>query len=366
MKRLIVSLVSILSLFFLSVVPGQAEENVNYQIPIQDLHPTQAALGKVQLAAKLSTYIDSNNNLTSAYYSDFNDDNGYLNGNYVDQNGQTISAKKTFYKTASIYDVVEQVSGVGPTVPSTPAADVVIGPGHIYYLVDGHHGVSEYLFVHQMTGKGDTSVNVKVLADWSNLKTNQFWNEMKAQHYYYPKAYDAKTRSYKTIDRRSLPQTIGVSYFINDPFRGLNYFWRKSAINKDAISAPFAEFYWGEFLTATGQFKDLSFNSDADYITAFNRGNQILKKLINGDSKLTALFKKTITDSYGYTETQLGLQNTFDDSAISGQLSKLQSALAYADNQPKLTDDENTISFLGQGYHLGWKHNKHAIPATQK
>ncbi|MFT8870859.1 MAG: ParB/Srx family N-terminal domain-containing protein [Sporolactobacillus sp.] len=343
MKRFLAALMALALIACSAAEPAQAASyQAPVQVPINQLIPTQAALGKLQIAAKVSGYY-TGNTPSSGYYNDFNDDNGYVKGAYLDQSGNTLTGlKKTIYNSGSVYDYVLQNNGFAPGVTGTPSADVVIGPGHKYYLVDGHHGVSEYLFVNQQTGRGDTSVNVNVEHDWSSDSAAQFAADMNTNHYYFDKAYNAATRTYETVDLSTLPAQMGLANFINDPFRSLNYFWRNSAINKDSVTALYAEFYWGEFMVATGQFKDLSFTSDADYITAFNRGNTIYQQLIGGDAGLTALFQQVVTAPTGYTASQLGLQSTFNSSAVAAQLTKLQNALAYADATPSVLNSSNS------------------------
>lgn len=292
------------------------------------------------MAYKLTTYINENGQLTEDYFADFNDDNGYKKGKYLSPDGTEKLQDKAKYKTADLRDTLQAV--VDPDV-STPAVTVVIGPDQQYYAIDGHHGANSYLLTKAFTGSGSDKVNITVVGDYSDLSCAAFWQKMAANNQYYPKAFNLQTHRYQTIDPERLPKQMGSEQFINDPFRSLNYFMRKSVIDKDAISVPFAEFYWGEFLTETKAFDDLDFKDLASYQTALDRANEILAKLIDGDEALQQLFKQTITDQYGIQASQLGLMNKFEPDKIADQKDKLATAWAMVAQQPILQASNTSI-----------------------
>lgn len=330
-----------LSLFsYSSVQAAESSPVIHYDVPIQSIHPTQADLGKVQMAYKLTTYLTDKNTLTEDYYADFNDDNGYKKGKYLSKDGKEKLQDKKKYKTTDLW---ESLKALVDTDESTPAVTVVIGPNKKYYAIDGHHGANSYLLVKAIAKSGSDKVNVTVVGDYSNLTGSAFWKKMAENNQYYPKAFNLKTHRYQTIDPDKLPKQMGSNGFINDPFRSLNYFLRKSAIDKDAISVPFAEFYWGEFLTETKAFDDLDFSSLSSYQTALDRANKILEKLIAGDQTYTHLFKRTITKQYGIKAQQLGLNSEFDAGEIADQKEKLTEAWKMVQKHAVLQTSNTSI-----------------------
>ncbi|ODJ57179.1 ParB/Srx family N-terminal domain-containing protein [Brochothrix thermosphacta] len=219
----------------------------------------------------------------------------------------------------------------------------MIGPHKEYYAIDGHHGSNTNQLIKEMTGLGYDKINVAVIADYSDLDEKTFWQTMLAQKYMYPKAYNVATHQYETISGLKLPKQMNNQLFVNDPFRGLNYFWRSTAINKDTISVPFAEFYWGEFMSRTHEFDDLNFQTPDDYQTAFERGNAIFGKLIAGDAKYTHLFSEVVTQQYGITANQIGLQDSYSAAKLAKQQDKLDTAKAYMFSHPNLTTSNQAV-----------------------
>ncbi|MCC8439577.1 ParB/Srx family N-terminal domain-containing protein [Leuconostoc pseudomesenteroides] len=319
------------------VVNVSADSKTEYNVPISTIHPTQAAVGKAQIASKISTYVE-NGALTKDYYNDFNDDNGYTNGLYsLDGVSQT---DKTLYKTNSIQSAMPDAQLTSDSAAKVP---VIKGPGGVLYATDGHHGSTTYEFIKQQYNLGFDTINVEVIDDYSSLSMTDFYKTLIAKNQVLPLAFNVKTGEYQSFSLDRLPTHMYANEFVNDPFRSLAYFWRKSAIDKDNVTANFAEFYLGIFLTSTCEFKGLSFESQNDYLTAFDKGNAILQKLINGDTTYTALFNKVLTIPYGVTPSMLGIQSTFDDTKIAAQRQKLTDALTFLTNTPALATSNTTL-----------------------
>ncbi|ODJ47733.1 hypothetical protein BFR38_06825 [Brochothrix thermosphacta] len=313
---------------------------VVYDVPISSLLPTQAGIGKIQISYKLTEYLANDAALTASFFEDFNEDNGYIKGNYLTAETQTPKQDKNLLKTVNMREELGAI--VNPALGSL-SVQVVIGPHKEYYAIDGHHGSNTNQLIKEMTGLGYDKINVAVIADYSDLDEKTFWQTMLAQKYMYPKAYNVATHQYETISGLKLPKQMNNQLFVNDPFRGLNYFWRSTAINKDTISVPFAEFYWGEFMSRTHEFDDLNFQTPDDYQTAFERGNAIFKKLIDGDAKYTHLFSEVVTQQYGITAIQIGLQDSYSAAKLAKQQDKLDTAKAYMFSHPNLTTSNQAV-----------------------
>ncbi|MGO2564336.1 MAG: ParB/Srx family N-terminal domain-containing protein [Brochothrix thermosphacta] len=313
---------------------------VVYDVPISSLHPTQAGIGKIQISYKLTEYLANDAALTASFFEDFNEDNGYIKGNYLTAETQTPKQDKNLLKTVNMREELGAL--VNPALGSL-SVQVVIGPHKEYYAIDGHHGSNTNQLIKEMTGLGYDKINVAVIADYSDLDEKTFWQTMLAQKYMYPKAYNVATHQYETISGLKLPKQMNNQLFVNDPFRGLNYFWRSTAINKDTISVPFAEFYWGEFMSRTHEFDDLNFQTPDDYQTAFERGNAIFEKLIAGDAKYTYLFSEVVTQQYGITANQIGLQDSYSAAKLAKQQDKLDTAKAYMFSHPNLTTSNQAV-----------------------
>ena len=313
---------------------------VVYDVPISSLHPTQAGIGKIQISYKLTEYLANDAALTASFFEDFNEDNGYIKGNYLTADTQTPKQDKNLLKTVNMREELGAL--VNPALGSL-SVQVVIGPHKEYYAIDGHHGSNTNQLIKEMTGLGYDKINVAVIADYSDLDEKTFWQTMLAQKYMYPKAYNVATHQYETISGLKLPKQMNNQLFVNDPFRGLNYFWRSTAINKDTISVPFAEFYWGEFMSRTHEFDDLNFQTPDDYQTAFERGNAIFEKLIAGDAKYTHLFSEVVTQQYGITANQIGLQDSYSAAKLAKQQDKLDTAKAYMFSHPNLTTSNQAV-----------------------
>ncbi|MCH4168476.1 MAG: LPXTG cell wall anchor domain-containing protein [Streptococcaceae bacterium] len=313
-------------------INDEAKAETRYDVPISDIHPTQASVGKAQIAAKILGYLDETQaSLTEDYFKDFNDDNGYSKGNYL-VNGQALK-DKSLYSSASIRQSIPSAEVIEGNLPKVP---VIIGPNGSLYATDGHHGSTTYLYLYNQYGLGSDKINVEIIADYSSLTTEAFYQTLINNNQFFSKAFNVNSGKYEAFDLSKIATNMIPSQFANDPFRSLAYFWRKSAIDKDLVSVNFAEFYLGEFLTETGEFQNLSFETADDYITAFNKGNEILEKLINGDVEYTNLFDQVITQKYHISSAELGIQSTFDASKIDAQKEKLVNALNLLFNSPNL------------------------------
>jgi len=113
-------------------------------------------------------------------------------------------------------------------------APVIVGPGEQRFLIDHHH-LARALFE-----EGVKTVFVTIVADYSKLDEDEFWNMMDFRGWVHP--FDSKGRRRPFKD---LPET--VEKMEDDPYRSLAGQLRNlGGFAKD--STPYSEFVWADFL----------------------------------------------------------------------------------------------------------------------
>jgi hypothetical protein len=112
---------------------------------------------------------------------------------------------------------------------------IVIGPGGVPFLVDGHHLACAMLKSH----RGD-AIEVRVEANLRDLPPERFWAKMKERGWLY--LYDQQGKG--PIDPDKLPKR--VQDLADDPYRSLAWAVRERGGYKKSL-ASFAEFQWAEF-----------------------------------------------------------------------------------------------------------------------
>ena len=119
----------------------------------------------------------------------------------------------------------------------------IAGPGGKRYLIDHHHLTLALL------KEGVESVFVSLVADFSRLDEDSFWNLMDFRGWTHP--FDAKGRrqSWKKLPR-------SVDRLEDDPYRSLAGELRNiGGFAKD--STPFSEFVWADFFRRRIEVKQL-------------------------------------------------------------------------------------------------------------
>ncbi len=114
-------------------------------------------------------------------------------------------------------------------------AEIVIGPGGLPYLIDGHH-ISLILL---KTHLSDT-VEAKVRANWRDLQRGEFWERMKQHGWLY--LYD--NQGHGPLDPAKLPKK--VTEMTDDPYRSLSWAVRKRA-GFEKVPNSYSEFQWANF-----------------------------------------------------------------------------------------------------------------------
>lgn len=116
---------------------------------------------------------------------------------------------------------------------------LVIGPGGVPCLTDGHHTINALL----ACTHPDKTVYGHILANWSDLTPADFWRRMRTERYTYLRDATGRER-----DPADLPATLAA--MTPDPYRGLAWALMQAGAFTE-IKPPaifFQEFYWADFL----------------------------------------------------------------------------------------------------------------------
>lgn len=124
---------------------------------------------------------------------------------------------------------------------------VVIGPGGVPYLTDGHHTLRSLIESQQ----ADKTAYGHILANWSELSADEFWARMQASNYTYLK--DAQARPQPPS---ALPATLLDMQ--RDPWRGLAWGVMEAGGFRERKGVFFQEFRWADY------FRDKIAWDDAD------------------------------------------------------------------------------------------------------
>ena len=282
------------------------------QVSLDELHPTQPAIGYDQVYYKLGRYsaedlIMAKTNKPKKF------------AELCEANGQDDVVSKSANIDGAILSkppkTFECKSPVG-----TKAGDmktVVIGPNGTLYLTDGHHTFSAFWDAdsgqnHQL------KVWVKVTDNYSNLNEYDFWAQMKKAGKVW-----LKNGANKAIATSQLPSSIGLKALGNDPYRALVYFTRDAGYVVPSTATEFLEFYWADWLRKQGSI-DLSKVNTTD-VTSY-------MATIKTASQAMAALKASDIVSGGVTAQTLGWTGVFDQAALDDLVKptgKLTYSIAY-------------------------------------
>lgn len=116
-------------------------------------------------------------------------------------------------------------------------APVVIGPGQKYYILDRHH-LSLALYLAKIPHE-QKLLHARVLANFSQMDQQQFWNELKKRNWVYLK------RRGVDINVSELPQK--VTELRDDPYRSLARLAEKKGLFQKE-DRPYIQFEWAQQL----------------------------------------------------------------------------------------------------------------------
>ena len=285
------------------------------QVSLDELHPTQPAIGYDQVYYKLGRYrADDAAMAATPQPKKF--------GDWCEANGQQgVLARSASVAGATLLHPppsfrCEREVGAKPKDMKT----VVIGPQGKLYLTDGHHTFSA---LHDADGgnNGKLMVWVKVTDNLSALSESAFWQRMQAMHKVWLK--DGANRN---IAPGALPQHLGLVSLGNDPYRALVYFSREVGYevpDNGADNPEFLEFYWADWLRNKPvlNLARYDLNQAASYTAAIKTASQAM----------TALKPDQVV-SGGHDAQALGSRRTVDEAKLnklSGKDGKLRYCVAY-------------------------------------
>jgi hypothetical protein len=243
-------------------------------VTLGELHPTQPAVGYDEVYYKLGRYA-----------SDKDEQAGHVNKRFDDwceANGQQEAASAG--PDASLADPASFscTVPVGQETPETIALmkTVVIGPGGVRYLTDGHHSFTE--LIESPDGGPATHVRVRVAADLSNLDEAAFWTKMQDEHWVWLR--DANDQE---ITPDQLPAKLGLGSLGDDQYRGLVYFTRDIGYQKptadDGGSPEFLEFYWAKWLRQNYDLSTHDLTDSKDYLDLIEDASKDMTELGKDD-----------------------------------------------------------------------------------
>ncbi|TPW77033.1 ParB-like protein [Schumannella sp. 10F1B-5-1] len=280
------------------------------EVRIGDVHPTQPSLGYDEVFYKLGRYEQGKVS---------QDEVGKGFGDWCEANGQTDVVSAQAGATILDPSTFECEVPVGDETADSiePMKTVVIGPGGVPYLTDGHHTLTS--FAETLGGGLDVHVRLRVLGNLSGLSEADFWQTMQTNKWVW--LSDVNGDPIQPVD---LPSSVGLANFDDDPYRSILYFGRDIGYVANG-EIPFQEFYWGEWLRGRTDIDVKNWNQDDPAATL-----ALVKKITQaqvalGDDQVVA---------GGFTAKQLGKLAAWNDGKkeTGGEFGKLSKP--YSDDKP--------------------------------
>ena len=296
----------------MSTVVGSAAHPRILQVRLDELHPTQPAIGYDQVYYKLGRYAAEEKRIADIAkprkFADLCEANGQgdVLPNTANVAGATLAAPPAGYRCKAAV-------GSRPDDMKT----VVIGPRGIVYLTDGHHTFSTFWEAdggrnHQL------QVWVKVSDNFSALDEAAFWTRMRAQN----KVWLKNGRN-QAITPQQLPPAIGLASLGDDPYRSLVYFTREIGYEPPEHATEFLEFYWADWLRK---------QAAVDLAKTDTRDAASYLATIRTASLAMAGLKANDVVSGGVTAQALGWTGVFSQAALDDLVTptgKLSYSIAY-------------------------------------
>lgn len=291
-------------------------------VKLSQLHPTQPSLGYDEVYARLGRYSFGPNAAELKF------------GAWCETNGQR--GVKSFSASSRISDpssfTCEVPLGKETADDTDEMKTVVIGPGGKLYLTDGHHTLTS--FWETAGGGPNTSIRLRVAGNLSTKSPADFWKTMRAEKWTW-----LRNTAGAPIQPAQLPKSLGLSSFANDKYRAALYFLDDVSFSSPAGTPPFQEFYWGQWLRGKS---DPKVNPARYDLRTAGSYQSLLRSIAN---TMIAAPADTVIGN-GYTATDLGKRDSFDESEFAGltrpltdkKPGKLTAALAY----------KNTLALLPQ------------------
>jgi len=278
-------------------------------VRIGDVHPTQPSLGYDEVYYKLGRYdAELSKDAINKKFADWCEANGQQDVASAQPNA-TLTDPSTFICTVPVG------SETADTIE--PMKTVVIGPGGVLYLTDGHHTLTSF----QENSGPDVHVRLRVLGNLSGLSDADFWAAMLANKWTWLRDVNGDA-----ITPAQLPSNVGLSNFEDDRFRSILYFARDIGYSADG-AVPFQEFYWGTWLRTRTDVPIAGWNQD-DWAGSLALVKQLTQAQV-------ALGAGTVVDPQsGYTAGDLSVLSAWNDGKAEGKGEWAKLAKPYSDAKP--------------------------------
>lgn len=289
----------------------QAQPGDLLDVTLDQVRPTQSAVGYDEIYYKLGRYTSPKDELNGNINKRFDD--------WCETNGQGVAA--TVHPGARLADPTTFTCAValGQETEDSRAEmkTVVVGPGGALYLTDGHHTLTSFL--EAPDGGPRLHIRLVVQANLSDLSPNAFWQAMQANNWV--RLVDG-TNQPVTVEQ--LPQHLGLAYFHDDAYRSLVYFTRDIGYSVPAEAAEYLEFTWGDWLRGQGIGLPGSYDptDSASYLAAVRTASQAMSALPGG----------TVITADGRTAAQLGRLDPWNagKKPTGGEFGKLSAPITAA------------------------------------
>ncbi|RRV28401.1 hypothetical protein EGJ23_06995 [Pseudomonas sp. o96-267] len=252
------------------------------QVPLQALHPTQAAVGYDQIYYKLGRFAQERNKLFDEY---------------CEANGQGESANVPGDADLRKPESFTCQDKVGAR--SSEMKTVVIGPEGKLFLTDGHHTFT--VLVEHPKGGENLNMWVRVTDNFSDsADIASFWQRMAQARKVW-----LKDGNGQAIDPQQIPSQLGLQHLANDPYRALVYFTREVGYDKPRsgeVAPEFLEFYWGNWLRSVMSLDTYDLSDRGDYRDAVETAAK----------KMVALAPEDEVGSSGFKARELGVYSSMD------------------------------------------------------
>ncbi|NIL86397.1 hypothetical protein RhoFasGS6_03799 [Rhodococcus fascians] len=283
-----------------------AEAGALLDLPIGDVRATQPSLGYDEVYYKLGRYTLGKDEINKKF-----DD-------WCEANGQEEAASASPDARLDNPSSFTCTVPVGQETPDTiaPMKTVVIGPGGVPYLTDGHHTLTS--FYETADGGPNLHLRLRVVANLSDLSPTDFWARMKAEKWVWN--YDVDGNE---VPVEQLPSGVGLAKFQNDKYRSLMYFARDIGFTPGTI--PFQEFYWGAWVRDSAEV-DIS-GWDSNNLASY------LSTVESVSRAQVAAPKDAVIDS-GRTAAELGALASWNDGKAAGKGEFGKLSAPYSSGKP--------------------------------
>ncbi|WP_233518298.1 ParB/Srx family N-terminal domain-containing protein [Streptomyces corynorhini] len=232
-------------------------------VTLDQLHPTQPAIGFDQIYYKLGRYTstkDEANGDLNKRFDDWCETNGQEKAASV-KRGAKLSDASSF--TCSV--------AVGKETAETRAAmkTAVVGPGGVLYLTDGHHTLTSFL--ETPDGGPKTRIRLRVVDNLSGLSGAAFWQTMREKKWVW-----LRDENNRPLTTDQLPSHLGLAHFHDDRYRSLVYFTRDIGYQAPSDAAEFLEFQWGTWLRERVDLGAYDLTTPASYLSAIRTASETM------------------------------------------------------------------------------------------